>query len=212
MSIVDERAPAVRTASPRGRKSRKAALVRIAARSFHEQGYDRTSVRDIAASCGMTSGSIFYHFATKEDLLAWVVEEGMRHGHDIAERELTGKTGAAERYRAVIFGHLKALHDNQHEYAVSVREWDKLPPETRDTLRQMNNRFRERWTGILNDLRDAGILRSEPEVLRRMQVAAVSWTVHLRPEEVADLETLADRIAAGGLNMTLAEFRALLTA
>ncbi len=36
---------------------------------FVEQGYAGTSVRDIADRLGMTKGSLYYHFASKEELL-----------------------------------------------------------------------------------------------------------------------------------------------
>ncbi|HEU0239336.1 MAG TPA: helix-turn-helix domain-containing protein [Micromonosporaceae bacterium] len=40
---------------------------------FIEQGYAGTSVRDIAERLGMTKGSLYYHFASKEDVLKALV-------------------------------------------------------------------------------------------------------------------------------------------
>jgi AcrR family transcriptional regulator len=37
---------------------------------FVERGYAATSVRDISERLGMTKGSLYYHFASKEELLA----------------------------------------------------------------------------------------------------------------------------------------------
>ena len=55
--------------SPRGR------LLSAAAHLFRDKGFDRTTVRDIAASVGIQSGSIFHHFKSKEDILFAVMEE-----------------------------------------------------------------------------------------------------------------------------------------
>ncbi|HSM22357.1 MAG TPA: helix-turn-helix domain-containing protein, partial [Rubrivivax sp.] len=44
-------------------------MLDAAARLFCRQGYDGTSVRDIARAVGMLPGSLYCHFATKEDLL-----------------------------------------------------------------------------------------------------------------------------------------------
>ena len=49
--------------SPRGR------LLSAAAHLFRDKGFDRTTVRDIAAAVGIQSGSIFHHFKSKEDIL-----------------------------------------------------------------------------------------------------------------------------------------------
>src|SRR5699024_6491414 len=54
--------------SPRGK------LLSAAARLFRDQGFDRTTVRDIAREVGLQSGSNFHHFATKEDILQRVME------------------------------------------------------------------------------------------------------------------------------------------
>lgn len=45
---------------------------------FRRQGFDLIKVREIAkAKSMMTSGGLFYHFATKEDLLVAIMEEGV---------------------------------------------------------------------------------------------------------------------------------------
>ena len=57
--------------------SRKAELVRVAARLFRDHGYERTTVRDIGNAVGLQSGSLFYHFRTKEEILVAVMALGM---------------------------------------------------------------------------------------------------------------------------------------
>ena len=59
--------------SPRGR------LLSAAAQLFREKGFDRTTVRDIAAAVGIQSGSIFHHFKSKEDILYSVMELSLIH-------------------------------------------------------------------------------------------------------------------------------------
>ena len=44
-------------------------ILDAAADLFIEQGYAGTSVRDISERMGMTKGSLYYHFASKEDVL-----------------------------------------------------------------------------------------------------------------------------------------------
>ena len=42
-----------------------------------EKGFEGTTIRDIAGAVGMRSGSPFYHFASKHELLIAVMEEGL---------------------------------------------------------------------------------------------------------------------------------------
>ncbi len=196
----------------RGRRSRRNDILDVAARTFFENGFDRTSMRDIAASVGITAGSIFYHFASKDHLLVEVIEEGIRQGHEVAERELLGADTPLARFRALILGHLRVLHDRRHMHKVSVQEWDRLSAEERDRLRQTNHRYRVRWTSILEELREDGILRADIQQFRRAQIASLNWTVHDREANLADLSDLADRMAASSLNLSVEEFHVLLAA
>ena len=92
---VSSDAPAV--AKPRGRPrktleeredgNRKSDLVAAAAKLFRKKGFDATSTRDIATAVGMRSGSPFYHFKSKGDLLYAVMAEGMRSA--IEKQQLT---------------------------------------------------------------------------------------------------------------------------
>src|SRR5690606_24593032 len=59
-------------ASARGR------LLNEAARLFRDKGYERTTVRDLAAAVGIQSGSLFHHFRTKEEILKAVMVETIR--------------------------------------------------------------------------------------------------------------------------------------
>ena len=49
-------------------------LIDTAARLFHEQGYHATGVATILREAGVNSGSLYHHFASKEDLLKAVLE------------------------------------------------------------------------------------------------------------------------------------------
>lgn len=48
-------------------------ILDVAVDLFIEKGYAGTSVRDISERLGMTKGSLYYHFASKEDVLGALV-------------------------------------------------------------------------------------------------------------------------------------------
>lgn len=52
----------------------RARIVETAARMFSQDGFRATSLREIAAVCGMTHPGLLYHFANKEALLSAVLE------------------------------------------------------------------------------------------------------------------------------------------
>jgi AcrR family transcriptional regulator len=47
----------------------------IALELFTEQGYEATSLREIAERLGVTKAALYYHFKTKEDIVASLMED-----------------------------------------------------------------------------------------------------------------------------------------
>jgi AcrR family transcriptional regulator len=80
-----------KTLDERDDGNRRVHLVRAAAKLFRKKGFDATSTRDIAAAVGMQSGSPFYHFKSKGELLFAVMEEGAA-----ASTEAARATGRAD--------------------------------------------------------------------------------------------------------------------
>jgi AcrR family transcriptional regulator len=50
-------------------------IQRLALELFIEQGYEKTSLREIADRLGVTKAALYYHFPSKESILASVVED-----------------------------------------------------------------------------------------------------------------------------------------
>ena len=73
--------------------ARRDELINASAKLFNKLGFQRTTVRNIAEEIGITSGSIFYHFDNKEQLLEAVIEHGMTSGLSIVETQLSELTG-----------------------------------------------------------------------------------------------------------------------
>src|SRR3954466_10191178 len=47
----------------------------VALELFAEQGYEKTSLREIAEHLDVTKAALYYHFKTKEDILTSIVED-----------------------------------------------------------------------------------------------------------------------------------------
>ncbi|MEZ0091462.1 TetR/AcrR family transcriptional regulator [Streptacidiphilus sp. EB129] len=60
------------TQTPRG--DTRARIIDVALELFAEHGYDKTSLREIADRLGVTKAALYYHFRTKEDILAGIVD------------------------------------------------------------------------------------------------------------------------------------------
>lgn len=66
-------------------------ILDVAARQFREQGYAAVSLRGIAAAAGLRAASLYNHFASKEDLVVAVLDDGIAavlHAVDAAVADL----------------------------------------------------------------------------------------------------------------------------
>jgi AcrR family transcriptional regulator len=61
-------------------------ILDIALELFSEQGYDKTSLRDIAERLGTTKAALYYHFARKEDILLELHMRLHELGRDVLRR------------------------------------------------------------------------------------------------------------------------------
>src|ERR1700761_8611546 len=52
-----------------GPASTRQRILDIALDLFTEKGYDKTSLREIAAEVGFSKAAVYYHFASKDDIL-----------------------------------------------------------------------------------------------------------------------------------------------
>jgi AcrR family transcriptional regulator len=63
------------SADTRSRTDTRARIQQVAVELFTEHGYEGTSLREIAERLGVTKAALYYHFKSKEDIVASLVED-----------------------------------------------------------------------------------------------------------------------------------------
>jgi TetR/AcrR family transcriptional regulator, cholesterol catabolism regulator len=190
-------------AAPDGALNRRAELIRVAARLFREKGFDATTVRDIAHAVGMRSGSPFYHFANKHELLMAVMEEGLRLGLDRTRLALSDTTmSSTERFRKLVRTHYGILHDTGSDFIpVMLYDWRSLPAQYKRRIIELKDRYDAIWQGTLDELHAQGRLRADARLARLMILGAINFSAtwyRARPRsgQRADLDELAAQTVA----------------
>lgn len=105
-----------------GAEDRRGELLRIAARLFAERGYEATTIREIAKEARILSGSIYYHFDTKEEMLHAVVR-GPAAAMAARTRRIAASAETAEvKAVALILLSFEELFSDQDAYAILYNE------------------------------------------------------------------------------------------
>jgi AcrR family transcriptional regulator len=87
-------------------------LLEAAARLFDDRGYAATSISDISALSGRTSGAIYFHYASKEKLALAVVEEHFATWPELVRQVRDADGPALEKLVALSFTVARAFRDD----------------------------------------------------------------------------------------------------
>jgi AcrR family transcriptional regulator len=174
--------------------SRRNQLIRASARLFREKGYDGTSVRDIAAATGMQSGSWVYHFRTKQDILAAVMEEGLARALERIEAIGMRALQPREKFRALVRTHLETLLGPGQDFIpVLLYEWRSLEPGQRPRVVAPQKRYEQVWTETIRELQAAGDWALPTRVDHLLMFGALNWIAHwYRNRGALDIDELTD--------------------
>jgi AcrR family transcriptional regulator len=156
--------------------SRAPQVLDAAARLFCRLGYEGTSVRDIARTAGMLPGSLYCHFATKEDLLVAVYLRGVEQIVAAVCAAVQRRADPWQRLEAACVAHLEAIlrDDDYARVVVRVR-----PAEVGGASARLVE-LRDRYEALWNELVGALPLprRTDRRWLRLMLLGALNWSPH----------------------------------
>ena len=188
-----------RPTAPAEEPNRRADIVRAAGRLFHRKGYSATTIRDIADAVGMSSGSPFYHFKTKHDMLRTVVLEGMDSFHQAVAGAANSATSPRAAFEAMLRAHLEQLLGSAgRDFAATLlHESRHLDPEALAEVVALKDRYELLWQKALGDLKCAGLIADDSRVARLFLLGGLNWTVQwYRPDGSANVEQIARQFAA----------------
>ncbi len=176
--------------------SRRMELVRAAARLFRDRGYERTTVRDIGNAVGLQSGSLFYHFRTKEEILVAVMALGISNTTEQLAAALAEVQHPRDKVATLIRVHLHSLlGENQAALEVMLYEWRSVSEEQRPGLIILRDRYEALWQQALDEAAAVGLVKPDTRLLRRTLLGSLHWSVHwFRREGELSVDELAERM------------------
>ena len=87
-------------------KETKAKIFRAAKHILQKQGYEQLSIKNICEEAGVSNGSFYHHFKTKDDLLSYYIEEQPSINPDLLDMPRND----AEAKAAIIQVYLNYVH------------------------------------------------------------------------------------------------------
>jgi AcrR family transcriptional regulator len=154
--------------------ARRRQVLTVASELFAKKGFEATSIRDIATAAGMMSGSLYYHFASKEDLYVAVQDASISKIYNAVASAIEITATPWERLEAAAIAHVEAMLDRS---GFRVLVTPLFPPgldnKVRDELVAQRDRFERMMETVIADLPlPDGIDR---RIFQRHYLGAINW-------------------------------------
>ncbi|MFD5446594.1 TetR/AcrR family transcriptional regulator [Streptomyces sp. NPDC003470] len=144
---------------------------------FAEQGYEKTSLREIAERLDVTKAALYYHFKTKEEILVSIFEDLTRPIEDLIEwgrlqpHTLETKQEIVRRYSEVLSGAAPLFRFMQENQA-AIREL------------RIGEMFKTRMLGLRDILIDP-----EADLVDQVRCVSAMFTLHAGMFVLQDMES-----------------------
>ncbi|TDN91699.1 TetR/AcrR family transcriptional regulator [Microbacterium sp. BK668] len=179
----------------------RAQILEVAVAVFNEQGYDATSVADLAARLQLTKSALYHHFDSKEQLLAEALDDALGALEGVLDQ--TGATTGtpAERLDFVLRAAVEVLIDRLPSVTLLLRVRGNSATE-REAL-ERRRLFDQRVTELVRSAQDAGLVRADIDgaVTTRLVFGMINSVVEwYRPTGPIDRERLAHDVVTIALD------------
>jgi AcrR family transcriptional regulator len=135
------------------------------ARLFALSGYKGTSMRDIAAACGISKSLLYHHFADKDEIFARIALGSTRELCEFVTDRIPEDATPSQRIRAFMIGTAEYFHRYRWAWLASTSSFWSDPEARRQKERMM---WRDRYEGLLRTLLSEAIEAGE---MRPMDVS-----------------------------------------
>lgn len=166
--------------------ARGAELIEVAARLFRENGYDATSMQQIADEIGILKGSLYHYVRSKEDLLWLIVEPNLRATHgEVKDILQAGSEPLVERIRRAIEAHMSRFEDGTHMYVIARETGSSLTPKRYAAYTKMREDYGRLWHEAIQLGIDRGEVRADLDVRIAVHgiLGMINWTSRWLPAQ-----------------------------
>lgn len=188
------------------RQERAALILQTAEEIFLQKGYSALSMDDIAAQVGIAKGTLYLHFATKDDLVFHLLERDLQHILHMIENSMQSEGSARSKLTRILDFLYQEWLGKHSQFLYLLYNSTELKNAMREKLRGTLQGVVDRITALL----DQGKARGEFDPLIPTDVMVSIFFSMLSPQAYqhlvrekqmasADLARYIDRIYFCGI-------------
>jgi TetR/AcrR family transcriptional regulator len=181
---------------------KRLAILRRSAQLFAEQGFDRTSMSEIAVALGVSKALFYHYYRAKDDLLFDIIQSHLVELVEATEAADDLSLVPDERLHRVISAILDCYRDADAEHKIQINHLGQLAPEQQAALKELERRLVDVMAGVVSAL-NPRLSRSTVKPLTMSIFGTLNWKYMWFREGGSvsreDYAVMAARMFAGGI-------------
>ncbi|MDD2736283.1 MAG: TetR/AcrR family transcriptional regulator [Desulfuromonadaceae bacterium] len=155
---------------------RREELIQTAVDFFSENGFQGTSVRDIANKLGVSISVIYHYFNNKEELWSAIIEYSVKHLPEKLELAVMGGGHALERLRRLLRAHLTASSNYSKETIIFLSKQDRISETGELASKEIEIKVLYIYVQILEELQREGLVKAHnTKILAFNILGVINW-------------------------------------
>ena len=166
-------------------------IINAAADVLRENGYDATTMKDIAGRVNLTAASLYHHFKNKDFLLLAVLEVGLGAAISKIETVIQTDSPPPQKLRNMVHAHIEDVTDNPAVGAAMVFEIKSLMSATtagrgngnrsefierRDAFFKQRDYFENLFRTVIKEGVESGDFRAvDTGIMAKTMLGAQNW-------------------------------------
>lgn len=134
----------------------KEIIKKAAINLFYKKSYFATAMSNIALDCDIRKASIYYHYASKEDILFDILMTTMTELTAYIETCIKGVENIENRIRCAVRGHVKFHCDRQKEVLISDSELRGLTAKNYKSFVALRDAYEKKFQDMIIQGMDQG--------------------------------------------------------
>lgn len=178
--------------TPEQQAARREEIVGVALRLIAENGFQKTSMREIAVLANMGKSSLYDFFKTKDEIVVYAVEKEIEETIQKVHRIIADESSPEQCLRKIMLNHLGVPKQYRSVLMWLNTESDYLEEEYRKRLKAARYAYQDIIKSVIENGVAAGIFRkTDADLMTRLLINSVIAIVYTSrpsasPEKMLD--------------------------
>ena len=147
------------------KKNTKATILRTAEKLFAQQGFELSTVREIANKSGINVAMVYYYFKTKDELYQKIIDDSFRILSQSLKEGVDQEKGPEKKIHDVIEVYISFFHHHKNLHRIILRETISKSDHIDMIVKRYVSRNFKLVHGIIKDGVQKGVFREHDTVL-----------------------------------------------